>query len=194
LKALREVVPDNLSKFVVSVSGAEANEDALKIARMYKSPAYKVVARYESYHGSSAGAISLTGDPRRVSVELHTNVRGTVFAPDPYCYRCPFGLSYPECGLACAEYVDYMVRREGNVAAIFMEPVTGTNGVIVPPPGYYERLREIADEHGLLLILMVGSPASSTTTSSLWGTPSPSTPSRWRLSRLVSRSIRGWAS
>jgi len=152
LKALREVVPDNLSKFVVSVSGAEANEDALKIARMYKSPAYKVVARYESYHGSSAGAISLTGDPRRVSVELHTNVRGTVFAPDPYCYRCPFGLSYPECGLACAEYVDYMVRREGNVAAIFMEPVTGTNGVIVPPPGYYERLREIADEHGLLLI------------------------------------------
>jgi len=152
LKALKRVVPANLSKFMVSVSGAEANEDALKIARIYNKPRFKVVARYESYHGASAGAISLTGDPRRVSVETHTNVRGTVFAPDPFCYRCPFKLTYPECGLACAEYVDYMVRREGNVAAIFMEPITGTNGVIIPPQGYYERLREIADEHGLLLI------------------------------------------
>ncbi len=152
LKALKRVVPDNLTKFMVSVSGAEANEDALKIIRMFNKPRFKVIARYESYHGASAGAISLTGDPRRVSVELHTNVRGTVFAPDPFCYRCPFNLKYPECGLACAEYVDYMVRREGNVAAIFMEPITGTNGVIVPPPGYYERLREIADEHGLLLV------------------------------------------
>ena len=152
LKELESVMPKNLKKYMVSTSGAEANEDALKYARVYSFPKFKVIARYESYHGASAGAISLTGDPRRTAVELHTNVRGTIYAPDPHCYRCPFKLSYPECGLACADYVEYMVKREGNVAAIFMEPVTGTNGVIVPPPGYYERLREIADENNILLI------------------------------------------
>ena len=152
LKALESVMPGKLKKYMISTSGAEANEDALKFIRVYKFPSYKVIARYESYHGASAGAISLTGDPRRVSVEYHTNVRGTVFAPDPFCYRCPFKLEYPSCGLACADYVEYMVKREGNVAAIFMEPVTGTNGVIVPPDGYYERLREIADDYNLLLV------------------------------------------
>lgn len=151
LKALESVMPSRLKKYMVSTSGAEANEDALKYIRVYKSPRYKVIARYESYHGASAGAISLTGDPRRYPLELHTNVRGTIFAPDPFCYRCPFKLEYPSCGLACADYIEYMVKREGNVAAIFMEPVTGTNGVIVPPEGYYERLREIADQYNLLL-------------------------------------------
>ncbi len=152
LEALKSVMPPSLVKYMVSSSGSEANEDALKYARVFNYPRYKVIARYESYHGSSAGAISLTGDPRRMFVELHTNVRGTVYAPDPHCYRCPFKLEYPSCGLACADYVEYMVKREGNVAAIVMEPVTGTNGVIVPPDGYYERIREIADENNILLI------------------------------------------
>jgi taurine--2-oxoglutarate transaminase len=151
-KAFASIAPKNLIKFVFSSSGTEANEDALKIARLYKNPCYKIIARYRSYHGSTATSMSLTGDLRRTVVEYHTNVRGTVFAPDPYCYRCPFNLEYPKCGVACAEYLEYMIEREKNVAAIFMEPITGTNGVIVPPPEYYKIIREIADKYGVLLI------------------------------------------
>ncbi len=150
---LIKVLPDHLKKFVTSNSGAEANEDALKIIRMYKAPAYKVIARYQSYHGSTAGAISLTGDPRRTAVEVHTNVRGTVFMPDPFCYRCPFNLEYPKCELACLRYLEYILKNEGNVAAIFLEPVTGTNGVIIPPKEFYEGIKELTKEYDVLLVV-----------------------------------------
>jgi taurine--2-oxoglutarate transaminase len=75
-----------------------------------------------------------------------------VFAPDAYCYRCPFGLGYPDCKIQCVEYVDYIIKEEGNVAAVIVEPVVGTNGRLVPPPEYLPRLREICDENGVLLI------------------------------------------
>ncbi len=150
---LAKVLPPKLSKYVFSSSGSEANEDALKIARSYKFPSYKIIARYWSYHGNTPGAMSISGDPRRMAVEYHTNVRGTVFAPDPYCYRCPFGESDPEkCGLKCITYLEYILENEGNIAAIFMETVTGTNGIIVPPSEYFKRLRELADKYSVLLI------------------------------------------
>ena len=150
---LVKILPSNLGKYIFSSSGSEANEDALKIARIFKSPSYKVITRYWSYHGSSAGALSLSGDPRRKAIELHTNVRGTVFAPDPYCYRCPFGMDDPEkCGNMCITYLEYMLKNEGNVAAIFMEPVTGTNGVIIPYKEYFREVRKLADEYNVLLI------------------------------------------
>lgn len=153
MKSLMNVLPSSLRKVVTSSTGAEANEDALKIARLFKFPAYKIMARYWSYHGGTAGAISLTGDPRRTSVEFHTNVRGTIFVPDPFCYRCPFDVDdCEECEMLGLKYIEYMLRNEGNVAAIFMEPVTGTNGVIVPSRQYYKMLRELADKYNVLLI------------------------------------------
>ncbi|HEB32748.1 MAG TPA: aminotransferase class III-fold pyridoxal phosphate-dependent enzyme [Spirochaetes bacterium] len=153
VKSLLSVMPEGLTQFFLSTSGTEANEAAVKIARQYKAPKYKIISRYRSYHGSTGAGIALTGDPRRWFAEPVGKLPGVVFAPDAYCYRCPFGLNYPECDIRCAEYVDYMIKEEGNVAAIFIEPVVGTNGIIVPPKEYLPRLREIADENGVLLIL-----------------------------------------
>ncbi len=153
VEALRSVMPEELSKFFISTSGTEANEAAIKMVRQACAPAYKVISRYKSYHGSTAASISLTGDPRRWYAEqARCTVPGVRFAPDSYCYRCPFALTYPECGVQCATYLDYMVREEGNVAAIIVEPIVGTNGRLIPPPEYYPLLRKICDEHKVLLI------------------------------------------
>jgi len=149
--ALLGVLPSGLSRFFFSTSGTEANEAALKIARAVTGRS-KVLARYRSYHGSTAASISVTGEFRRRASEKLQKVPGTVFAPDCYCYRCPFGLTYPSCGVACAEYVDYQLDREGDVAAMIVEPVVGTNGVIVPVPEYLSRIREITRKHDVLLI------------------------------------------
>jgi taurine--2-oxoglutarate transaminase len=152
-EALLSVLPEGVGQIFFSTSGTEANEAAVKILRQYKAPKYKVISRYHSYHGSTATSISLTGDPRRWYAErARSTVPGVVFAPDPYCYRCPFGLECPECGIQCAEYVDYMIKEEGNVAAVLFEPVVGTNGKIVPPKEYYPRLREICDENDVLMV------------------------------------------
>lgn len=150
-KALLEILPKGLDKLFFSTSGTEANEAAIKIARLYTKK-YKIISRYTSYHGSTAGSIAATGDFRRWYVEPEGKIDGVIFAPDAYCYRCPFNLSYPDCGLACADYVDYMIKHENNVAAVIVEPVVGTNGVIVPPDDYLPRLREITERHGVLLI------------------------------------------
>ena len=153
-EALMGVLPQGLEKVFYSTSGTEANEAALKISRMYKKPtgAYKVISRYTSYHGATAASVACTGDPRRWLAEPHSKVDGTVFAPDCYCYRCPFNQKYPDCGVTCAEYVDYMLRNEGNVAAMIVEPVVGTNGILVPVKEYLPRIREITNEHDVILI------------------------------------------
>ena len=150
-KSLLEVMPQGLEKFFYSTSGTEANEAALKIARLYTGR-YKIISRYTSYHGSTAGSVAATGDPRRYPIESSGKTESVLFGPDAYCYRCPFGLQYPECSLACADYVEYMIKHESNVAAVIVEPVVGTNGVLVPPNGYLPRLREITKRHGVLLI------------------------------------------
>ena len=149
--SLDTVVPSGLHRYFFSTSGTEANEAALKIARA-ATGRQKVIARYRSYHGATAASISVTGDPRRKAIEPLQKVPGTVFAPDCYCYRCPFGLTYPSCDVACAEYVDYQIDREGDVAAMILEPVVGTNGVIPPVPEYLRRIREITRQHDVLLI------------------------------------------
>ena len=78
--------------------------------------------------------------------------RGVVFAPETNCYDCPIKHTYPGCNIACADYIEHMIRNESDVAAIILEPVVGTNGVLVPPPEYFPRLREICDRHGVLMI------------------------------------------
>ncbi|MCD6143334.1 aminotransferase class III-fold pyridoxal phosphate-dependent enzyme [Thermococcus sp.] len=156
VQALLEVMPENLEMFFFSTSGTEANEAAVKIARLYfeKEGKYKIISRYHSYHGATAASITLTGDPRRWWAErARTTIAGVRHAPDPYCYRCPFGLKYPECDLACVRYLDYMIKEEGNVAAVLLEPVVGTNGIIVPPKEYYKMVREICDENDVLFIV-----------------------------------------
>lgn len=150
-KALLEILPKGLNRFFFSTSGTEANEAALKIARVATGRT-KVVSRYRSYHGSTAASISVTGELRRRPIERLQRVPGTVFAPDCYCYRCPFGLTYPDCNVECAEYLDYQLSHEGDVAAMIVEPVVGTNGVIVPVPEYLARIREITRKHDVLLI------------------------------------------
>lgn len=147
---LAEVAPGDLCKSYFSLGGAEANEAAMKIARFYTG-APKLIARFRSYHGATSGAITLTGDPRRLYVP---EAPGVVHAPDCYCYRCPFGLEYPGCGIRCAEYVREIITMEGpgNVAALFVEPIVGSNGVLVPTDEYMPKLREICDETETLLV------------------------------------------
>jgi len=153
VEALLTVMPEKLVKYFFSTSGTEANEAALKMLRTYKSPLYKVISRYHSYHGATVVGVSFTGDTRRWNAErARCTVEGVRFAPDVYCYRCPFGLKYPECHVQCARYLDYMIKEEGNVAAVIVEPVVGTNGRIVPPPEYFPMLREICDQNGVLLV------------------------------------------
>ncbi len=151
--ALREMMPDSVAKLFFSTSGTEANDGALAITRLSKKPAYKVISRYHSFHGATPAGMAFTGDPRRIPMEqVRYTVDGVLFAPDCYCYRCPFAQTYPSCDTQCARYLDYMIAEEGNVAAMIVEPVVGTNGRIVPPPTYFPIVREICDRHGVLLI------------------------------------------
>ncbi len=148
---LLEVLPAGLEKFFFTTSGTEANETAFKIARMYTGKT-KIISRYRSYHGSTMGSIAATGDPRRWAMEPAGKIPGVIFAPEVHCYKCPIRHTYPGCGIACVEYIGHMIENESDVAAVLVEPVVGTNGVIVPPPEYMPRLRRICDAAGVLLI------------------------------------------
>ncbi len=150
-KLLLEVLPKGLSKFFFTTSGTDANEAAFKIARMYTGKT-KIIARYRSYHGSTSMSIAATGDPRRWAMEPRGKGQGVIFAPEVHCYKCPIRHTYPGCGIACADYLEHMIRNESDVAAVVVEPIVGTNGVIVPPEEYMPKLRRICDETGVLLI------------------------------------------
>ncbi len=144
-------MPQGLTKFFFATSGTEANEAAFKIARMVTGKT-KIISRYRSYHGSTMGSIAATGDLRRWAMEPGGKGQGVVFAPEVNCYKCPIRHTYPGCGIACAEYLEHMIRNESDVAAVIVEPVVGTNGVLVPPPEYMPMLREICTRNGVLLI------------------------------------------
>ena len=150
-KLLLDVLPEGLSKFFFTTSGTEANEAAFKIARMYTGKS-KIIARYRSYHGSTTGSIAATGDPRRWAMEPGGKGPGVIFGPEVNCYRCPIKHTYPQCGIACADYIEHMIRNESDVAAVLLEPIVGTNGVLVPPDEYFPKLRKICDETGVLMI------------------------------------------
>ena len=151
-RMLAEVTPGDLSVSFFTNGGAEANENAIKLARMVTGR-HKIIARYRSYHGATHGAVSLTGDPRRWAVE--PGMAGIVRAFDPYTYRCPAGHPDPCPVCTGAPHLEEILEYEGahTVAAIILETVTGTNGVIVPPDGYLQSVREVCDRHGILLIL-----------------------------------------
>jgi taurine--2-oxoglutarate transaminase len=98
------------------------------------------------------GSIAATGDPRRWAMEPAGKIPGVIFAPEVNCYKCPIQHTYPACNIACADYVEHMIENESDVAAVIVEPVVGTNGVLVPPKEYMPKLRKICDAHEVLLI------------------------------------------
>jgi taurine---2-oxoglutarate transaminase len=150
-RMLAEVMPGDLQMSFFTNGGAEANENAIKLARWYTGR-HKVIARYRSYHGATAGAITLTGDPRRWPAE--PGIPGVVRMLDPYTYRCPAGHPDPCPVCTGAPHLEELLQYEGadTVAAVILETITGTNGVIVPPDGYLQAIREVCDRHGILLI------------------------------------------
>ncbi len=150
-RMLAEVTPGDLSMSFFTNGGAEANENAIKLARWYTGR-QKIIARYRSYHGATAGAITLTGDPRRWPAE--PGIPGVVRMLDPYTYRCPAGHPDPCPVCSGAPHLEEILQYEGahTVAAVILETVVGTNGIIVPPDGYLQSIRETCDRHGILLI------------------------------------------
>jgi taurine--2-oxoglutarate transaminase len=150
-RLLAEVTPGNLKMSFFTNGGAEANENAIKLARWYTGR-HKVIARYRSYHGATGGAITLTGDPRRWYAE--PGLPGVVRMLDPYTYRCPAGHPDPCPVCTGGPHLEEILQYEGphTVAAVIMETVVGTNGVIPPPDGYLQSIRETCDRHGILLI------------------------------------------
>ena len=147
-----DCMPGDLNRTFFTNGGAEANENAIKLAR-WVTGREKVVVRYRSYHGATAGAITATGDPRRWFAE--PGVPGFVRMFDPYTYRCPAGHPDPCPVCTGGPHLEEILMYEGpqNVAAVMLETVTGTNGIIVPPDGYLQSIRETCDRHGILLIL-----------------------------------------
>ncbi len=151
-KKIVELMPDNMGKVFFTNAGAEANENAVKIARMFTGR-NKVFSRYRSYHGSSFGAGNLTGEPRRYTLE--PGVPGFIKFFDPYIFREPIRFESEEAATAyylakLEEQINY--ENPNAVAAIVLETVTGSNGVIIPPKGYLPGVRALCDKYGILLI------------------------------------------
>ena len=144
---LAEITPGDIDAFFFTNGGAEANENAIKIARWYTGR-HKIFAFYRSYHGGTAGAISLTGDPRRWAAE--PGLPGIVHILNPY-----HGIQRGwDCADAALAYLEEMIQVEGpaTIAGIILEPVVGTNGVLVPPDGYLQGVRQLCDKHGIVMI------------------------------------------
>jgi taurine--2-oxoglutarate transaminase len=156
-KLLSEITPGNLDHFLYTLGGADANENAIKLARAYTSR-HKILSRYRSYHGASLGALAATGDPRRAAWEPGV-APGMVHFLDPYRYRSTFHRNNPNISEAgfCADYLAHLeeiitFERPETIAAVMLEPVTGTNGIIIPPDGYLQGVRTLCDKYGILLI------------------------------------------
>lgn len=145
--------PDSARSVFFTNGGAEANENAVRMARLHTGRP-KVLVAYRSYHGATAGAITLTGDPRRWPSE--PGVPGVVRFFGPYLYRSPFGaMTEDEESARALAHLAEVITLEGvhNVAAVLLESVVGTNGVLVPPPGYLAGVRKLCSQHGVLLIV-----------------------------------------
>lgn len=156
---LRRFTPGDLNRVYLCSGGSEAVEAAIRFSRHYhvetgNASKYKIIARWTSYHGNTLGAASLSGGiPRRRKMN-------PLLVPFPhiepcYCYRCPFDKTHPECGVLCADKLEEAILREGpeTVAAFIAEPIVGaTAGVVIPPPDYFPRIREICDKYNVLFI------------------------------------------
>ncbi len=149
---LAEVTPGKLQKSFFCSTGTEANEGALLLASIYKKNS-EFIALQNGLHGRTKLTMSITGigmwrtDPNPVG--------GIHFAPNPYCYRCPLGKTYPACDLECANKIETLIQTStsGKPAALIAEPIQGNAGIVVPPKNYFKRVKEILDKYGALLII-----------------------------------------
>ena len=157
-RLLAELAPGDLGCVKFQCGGSEVTEAAIKLARQYHkltgSPGkYKVISRYLSWHGSTMGSLSASGLKGRKTVN-EPLAPGFLHVFPPTCYRCPFGKTYPDCGITCATLVGDVIEMEDpdTVAAVMVEPIGHTGGIIDPPPEYLPILRELCDKHNVLLI------------------------------------------
>ena len=155
---LVDLAPGDLAAVKLLSGGSEATEAAIKMARQYhrlngEGSRFKIISRYHSWHGSTMGALSASGLASRRSVN-EPLAPGFLHVFPPTCYRCPFGKEYPDCDLTCASLIEQVIELEGpeTVAALMVEPIGHTGGIIDPPDEYLPMLREICDRHGVLLI------------------------------------------
>jgi adenosylmethionine-8-amino-7-oxononanoate aminotransferase len=155
---LAEVAPGDLGCVKFQCGGSEVTEAAIKLARQYHKlngdpGKYKVIGRYQSWHGSTMGSLSASGLKSRKTVN-EPLAPGFLHVFPPTCYRCPFGKNHPDCGITCASIVGDVIDMEdpATVAAIIVEPIGHTGGIIDPPEEYLPLLRDICDRHSILLI------------------------------------------
>ena len=151
---LVKMFPQGFGKVFFSNSGTEANEAAIKFSRLFTKRQY-TLSFYNSFHGRTLGSLSLTAS-RLVQRQHFGPFNSTIHVPYAYCYRCPWGKEYPSCGMACIDYIKkYPLREEvppNEVSAIFMEPIQGEGGYIVPPKEFVKEIRKIATDNGMLLV------------------------------------------
>ncbi len=150
-KKLASLMPEDLNTFFFTLGGAEANENAIKLARLYTGR-HKILSRYRSYHGATNATMQLTGDPRRWANEPGAPGFIKVMDPTPYTYS--FGSDDAEIVKNNLQYLEEVIQYEGphNIAAMFIETVTGTNGILPPPKGYLQGLRALLDKYNILLV------------------------------------------
>ena len=155
-----EMAPPGFAKAFFVTGGSEANEVAFKLARKYqlvkgRPQRWRIVGRWQSYHGATMATLSAGGKAGR-RTEFLPYMHNFPHVDPPYCYRCPWGKTYPNCGIDCADAFERVIVQEdpGSVAGIICEPITGAaSGAVVPPPEYFPRLRETCDRHDLVFIV-----------------------------------------
>jgi adenosylmethionine-8-amino-7-oxononanoate aminotransferase len=157
-RLLSEITPPALTTVKLVNSGSEATEAALKLVRQYflqtgQPRKTKIISRYMSWHGATMGALSMSGTTG-LKTPFEPLLGGCLQVPPHYCYRCPYGLTYPECDVACARMIERVIQWEGpeTVAAVIVDPVMVSAGILVPPPEYLKIVREICDRTHTLLI------------------------------------------
>ena len=155
--ALAQVTPKNIKRFIFGTSGTEPVELAIQFAKFYwglkgKPTKYKVICLDKAYHGSSLMTSSLTYPPMRNY--YGPEAPGVVRIPNYHCYRCAFGLTYPDCGIRCAHFLEHVIEQEGedSVACFIAEPVIGAGGCIAPPPKYFPIISQICKNHSVLYV------------------------------------------
>jgi taurine--2-oxoglutarate transaminase len=151
-KKIAEISPGNLTKTLFTIGGAEAVENAIKMARLYTGK-HKIIARYRAFHGASYGAMTAGGDPRKLVSDAQ-QMPNVIHVEDPYCYRCPWGKEITSCSRECVGHIERVIQFEGpeNIAALLMEGESGSSGCIKYPPDYLQKVRALCDKYNILLI------------------------------------------
>ncbi len=157
---LSEISPGEINQFFFVSSGSEAVEAAIKLARHYhyfrgEKRRYKIISRRGAYHGVTSGALSALGTVLPMRQMMEPLSSGTIFVESPYCYRCPFHLTYPQCDIVCARDVERIIQFEDpeQISAFIGEPIQQGFGAYAPPQEYWKIIREICDRYGILLII-----------------------------------------